>query len=118
MKTTKAIVMVIIALSLTIAFVGPSTSADQVLSDLKQRSEQGDKSAQFELGTKYLIGKDVKRDYEEALKWYRKAPEQGHSAALNEIGWMYQNGLGVQWRYDKGNGAHASTETYLILWVP
>ena len=34
-------------------------------------------------------------DYAEALKWYHKAAEQGHAAAQNSLGWMYQKGKGV-----------------------
>ena len=31
----------------------------------------------------------------EAVKWYRKAAEQGHAAAQNNLGAMYANGQGV-----------------------
>jgi TPR repeat protein len=31
----------------------------------------------------------------EAAKWFRKAADQGHAAAQNNLGWMYQNGRGV-----------------------
>jgi len=38
----------------------------------------------------------VNQDYAEALKWYNKAGEQGHPGALNNIGRMYRDGLGVK----------------------
>jgi len=34
-------------------------------------------------------------DYNQAAKWYRKAAEQGHSGAQNNLGSLYQHGLGL-----------------------
>jgi hypothetical protein len=34
----------------------------------------------------YDSGKGVPKDYEEAVKWFRRAAEQGHSKAQNNIG--------------------------------
>ena len=34
-------------------------------------------------------------DYAEAVKWYRKAAEQGHAEAQYLLGVMYNNGNGV-----------------------
>ena len=31
----------------------------------------------------------------EAVKWYRKAAEQGNAKAQYNLGWMYDNGRGV-----------------------
>ena len=45
----------------------PILWADQ-LSDLKQRAEQGDVSAQTDLGVEYIVGIDVPRDYAQAYK--------------------------------------------------
>lgn len=39
------------------------------------------------------------KDYAEALKWYRKAAEQGHASGQFHLGYMYENGFGV--RQDK-----------------
>jgi TPR repeat protein len=36
-----------------------------------------------------------RRDYAEAMRWDRKAADQGNAQAQNRIGWLYQNGLGV-----------------------
>lgn len=33
--------------------------------------------------------------WEEAVKWYRKAAEQGHASAQYNLGWCYDNGYGV-----------------------
>jgi len=34
----------------------------------------------------YDSGKGVPKDYEEVVKWFRRAAEQGHSKAQNNIG--------------------------------
>ncbi|MEW6313466.1 MAG: tetratricopeptide repeat protein [Pseudomonadota bacterium] len=36
-----------------------------------------------------------KKDYASALKWYRKAAEQGHAGAQSNLGIMYAHGQGV-----------------------
>jgi hypothetical protein len=33
------------------------------------------------------------------MKWYLKAAAQGHATAMNNIGFLYQNGLGVAQSY-------------------
>jgi len=48
---------------------------------------------------KYAHGKGVKRDYAQALIWYRKAAEQGHASAQFNLGCAYAEGLGVKRDY-------------------
>ena len=43
----------------------------------------------------YLYGKAVPQDDAEAVKWYRKAAEQGYAEAQTNLGWMYEKGRGV-----------------------
>jgi uncharacterized protein len=43
----------------------------------------------------YDEGKGVPQDYAEAVKWYRRAAEQGHARAQHNLGAMYFNGRGV-----------------------
>jgi TPR repeat protein len=38
----------------------------------------------------------VKQDYAEAVRWYRKAAEQGHAEAQCNLGSMYHQGKGVK----------------------
>ena len=47
----------------------------------------------------YGKGQDVTQDYAEAVKWFRKAAEQGVAAAQFNLGIMYDNGLGVTQDY-------------------
>ena len=58
-------------------------------------AEQGDASAQYELGYRYLHHIGVTYDYAEAVKWYLLAAEQGHANAQLPLGRMYESGEGV-----------------------
>lgn len=46
----------------------------------------------FQTGEKYYYGRGVPQDYAEAVKWYRKAAEQGHAEAQNSLGDCYACG--------------------------
>ena len=49
-------------------------------------------SGVFAVGACYDIGEGVDKDMGEAVKWYRKAAEQGHSAAQCNLGMCCDNG--------------------------
>ncbi len=51
--------------------------------------------AQCILGDMYDLGEGVPQDDVEAVKWYRKAAEQGHAEAQHNLGIMYDLGKGV-----------------------
>lgn len=51
--------------------------------------------AQHSLGTIYAEGIEVKQNYKEALKWYRKAAAQGHAKSQFSLGLLYYRGNGV-----------------------
>ena len=51
----------------------------------KPGAEQGDAKAQFYLGEAFNLGRGTVQDYVEALKWYRKAAEQGQPEAHGEV---------------------------------
>jgi acyl carrier protein len=61
----------------------------------RKAAEQGDATAQCQLGSLYQEGMGVSKDYNEALKWYRKAAAQGFATAQYETGNMYNFGTGV-----------------------
>ena len=82
---------VILVLVLTGLVVAQSTEIEQ----LRSAAEQGDASAQFNLGLKYYNGEGVPQDYQEAVKWYRLAAEQGDASAQGSLGAMYYIGEGV-----------------------
>ena len=58
-------------------------------------AEQGDASAQFNLGLMYRRGEGVPQDNKTAVKWYRLAAEQGNADAQFNLGNAYNNGTGV-----------------------
>src|ERR1035437_5485533 len=58
-------------------------------------AEQGDASAQLELGVMYDNGEGVLQDDKEAVKWFRLAAGQGNADAQFYLGVMYDNGQGV-----------------------
>ena len=47
----------------------------------------------------YNNGNGVPQDYEEAVRWYQLAAEQGHSKAQGNLGAMYAFGNGVMKDY-------------------
>jgi TPR repeat protein len=49
----------------------------------------------YRTGEAYYLGKGVPKNYNEALKWYRKAAEQGHALAQNSVGACCEKGRGV-----------------------
>jgi TPR repeat protein len=62
------------------------------LKSLKALAEKGDARAQNNLGLRYSIGQDDR----EAVKWYRKAADQGYAEAQYTLGRMYYKGQGME----------------------
>jgi uncharacterized protein len=62
-------------------------------------ADQGDATAQYNLGVMYGKGQGVPQDDAEAVKWYRKAADQGLAAAQYTLGVMYGKGQGVPQAY-------------------
>lgn len=78
----------------------PSTASpnldDLDISELKKKAEQGDSSAQLNIGGRYCDGKGVEKNFKEAANWYRKAAEQGNIDAQRILGVCYFKGEGVE----------------------
>ena len=53
--------------------------------EIRARAEQGDAGAQFTLGGRYFNGEGVPQDDREAVRWWRRAAEQGHAPAQNSL---------------------------------
>jgi Sel1 repeat len=66
---------------------------------LLAKAQHGDVSAQFWLGAGYEQGWFGKSDFQEALKWLRKAAKRGSPDAQNTLGQMYEDGEGVRKNY-------------------
>ena len=63
--------------------------------EYKAKAELGDAEAQFNLGFCYANGQGVRKDKEEAVKWFRRAAEQNYAPAQSNLGYCYDNGRGV-----------------------
>ena len=70
-------------------------SAQDDLDTVRQAAEQGDATAQFNLGVMYAKGEGVPQDDVEAVRWFRLSAEQGHASSQGALGAMYMNGQGV-----------------------
>jgi uncharacterized protein len=75
---------------------GDFATAERLLRPL---AEQGNATAQFDLGSMYHRGRGVPQDYAAALTWYRMAADQGDARAQNGLGDMYFEGNGVPQDY-------------------
>lgn len=67
----------------------------------RQSAEQGNASAQLNVGYLYDKGLGVPQDHKKAFKWYRMAAEQGISEAQYRVGYLYDMGWGVPQDYKK-----------------
>jgi TPR repeat protein len=86
----------VIAILLTLFLAMPSTAGDTLDFDAtKKLAEQGDVTAQVELGDMYRYGRGVPEDISKAIMWYTQAAEQGDERAQNRLGHMYKSGLDV-----------------------
>lgn len=56
---------------------------------------------EFLLGDMYLNGDGVKQNYDEALRYLRRAANAGNAIAQNNLAYMYANGKGVERDYEK-----------------
>ena len=74
-----------------------NASCDEIVAAYKKAAEMGCTEAQDYLGNWYEEGENgLPVDYQEAYRWYQKAAEQGDSYAQYDIGWLFDNGLGVK----------------------
>src|SRR5665811_1005595 len=62
-------------------------------SDVYKRQEQGNADAQFNLGSLYYQGWGIPQDYQEAVRWFRKAAEQRQLHAEATLGTIYAEGV-------------------------
>lgn len=70
--------------------------ARQVLEQMRPLAEQGDASAQYNMGVLYDQGYGVPQSYDTARQWYQEAAAQGNAKAAHNLGIMYESGKGVE----------------------
>ena len=97
----KANRLMLTLLLVTTAFVFQlcAQQSDQdrkLFEELRSQGEKGDAQSQLKLGGAFEFGSfGVAKDAAEAVKWYRKAAEQGNAAAQSNLGLCYYEGEGV-----------------------
>ncbi len=94
---------------------GMDKNLDQGARWLLTAARRGHSGAQFNFGLLYQQGKvplssnlvavysksnSEQFNYQQAIKWYLKAAEQGHGAAQNNLAWLYLHGKGVKQNND------------------
>jgi localization factor PodJL len=62
---------------------------------LRQSALRGDPEAQVEVAARFAAGRGVKRDLQQALKWYARAAAQGSAIAQYRLGSFHERGLGT-----------------------
>jgi TPR repeat protein len=67
---------------------------------LRSAAKQGNAGAQMFLGASYEQGWTGRKNFKQALKWFRKAATQGNADAENALGQMYEDGEGVKQNYE------------------
>ena len=68
---------------------------------LIKHAEQGGAFAQNDLGARYIIGYGVEQNYEEGIKWYKRAAKQGYDRSQYLLGGCYREGIGVEQNYEE-----------------
>lgn len=69
--------------------------ADRRMIETKAKAEQGEATAQCDLGLCYCNGDGVAKDFVQALKWLRKSADQDNAKAQYNLGVCYERGEGV-----------------------
>ena len=77
----------------------PADPPRNTINRFLRAADQGDATAQYNLGDAYRRGEGVPEDDAEAVRWYRLAAEQGHARAQNSLALMYAEGKGVPQDY-------------------
>lgn len=91
--TSPSIIFLISVLPFT---VYSKKKAELDFNEVKITAIDGDADSQFELAGLYAEGVGVEQNLAEAVKWYRKAAEQGHDGAQFKVGLCYQTGSEVR----------------------
>jgi hypothetical protein len=66
---------------------------------LLQKAKSGDAEAQYYIGRAYYDGNGVKKDYNQAFRWFKTAAEQGNVNAQFYVGVYLANGYGLKRNY-------------------
>ncbi len=93
------LIIIIIFFTLTIqCIVSLFSQSDTSFKDDLRKAKHGDIEAQYRVAKVYY---DEEKNYEEAVKWYHKAAEQGNADAQYTLGLCYAKGQVVEQDYPK-----------------
>ena len=86
LRSTAAAMLVMLVMGIGASYVAyqrliKEGKESEAMERLHIAAEDGNVSAQTELGECYVIGRGVSGDMTEAVKWYRRAAGQGHASA-------------------------------------
>lgn len=70
--------------------------------DLIGMAQKGYMSAQSKLGCRYYDGNGVKKDFSKALKWFKKAAEQGDDVSQTYLGVCLIEAIGIEKNIEEG----------------
>lgn len=102
-KTLLLFLLATLILSLVVEVkASPEINVD--LPSLKAKAESGDAASQFNLGEAYRNGRGGPKDLVQAVKWYRKAADQGNALAQVSLGLIYTQG---GWQVVKTNSGES-----------
>jgi len=86
------------------------------LSEIRRLAEEGDADAQGSLGYAYRRGSGVPQDYDEAVKWFSKAAEQGDFDAREMLLFEFPEDYAeaaTRWRREAAEQGHAEAQFIL-----
>ena len=79
---------------------GPLQDIPKALKYFRRAAEMGDWVAQWELGNKYELGKNVEHNPVKSLMWLKRSAEQGYQQAQQDLGRIFMDGKIVNRNYD------------------
>lgn len=94
------IIVVLIITFIVIYRVWKKNNSPGISTELSA-AEQGDDTAQYQLGLRHLRGEGVNKDAVQAVKWLSKAATQGNADAQYVLGLCYYGGSGVSKNMDE-----------------
>lgn len=74
----------------------PAASFNPEVEALRDAAAAGDSVAQNELAVRYLVGRGVDQNYDEAARWLKEAAAGGVVSAQYNLGVLYDSGRGVE----------------------
>jgi len=112
-------VVISLVFCLLISGVQSVYATDADFKKLQGQAVVGDSNAQYELAEYYYKGDGVRKDYDAAYAWYKKAADQGHAEAQHQLGHIYEYGVGIinkdkkqafEWYLKGAEGGHLASD--------